>query len=347
MKYTPDYWKDVSLATQSIPGSEELFGKTVMITGINGMICSSVADILLNLNKEKDAGIKVIAAARSEEKVRNRFAGFGEEEGLYFVHYDAASLDPIDVGIDVDFIIHGASNANPAAYMREPVETMMANISGLQRMLELARDKNADRILYVSSSEVYGMNDTMDPYKEDTYGFLDILSERAGYPSSKRAGESLCVAYGMEYGVDAVMVRPGHIYGPTIQPQDNRASAEFTRNALAGEDIVMKSKGTQLRSYCYTLDCASAMLSVLLKGEKSNAYNISNPNSICTISDIAHAIAEAAGVKVIFQIASEEEQKGYSPMSNSSLCSDKLESLGWIPRFDLETGVTRMINTLK
>lgn len=347
MKYTPDYWEDVSLATQSIPDCSALYGKTVMITGINGMICSSVADILLNLDREKDAGIRVIAAARSEEKVRNRFTGFGEDEGLYFVHYDAASLDPINIGTDVDYIIHGASNANPAAYMREPVETMMANISGLQRMLELARDKDADRILYVSSSEVYGMNDTMDPYKEDKYGFLDILSERAGYPSSKRAGESLCVAYGMEYGVDAVMVRPGHIYGPTIQPQDNRASAEFTRNALAGEDIVMKSKGTQLRSYCYTLDCASAMLSVLLKGEKSNAYNISNPNSICTISDIAHQIAEAAGVKVIFQLASEEEQKGYSPMSNSSLCSDKLESLGWIPRFDLETGVTRMINTLK
>lgn len=116
---------------------------------------------------------------------------------------------------------------------------------------------------------------------------MDILNQRASYPSAKRASETLCIAYGIEYGVDTVIVRPGHIYGPSITESDSRASAQFTRNVVAGKDIVMKSAGTQVRSYCYTLDCASAVLTVLLNGQTGNAYNISNKNSICTISDIA------------------------------------------------------------
>ena len=154
----------------------------------------------------------------------------------------------------------------------------------------------------------------------------------------------MCVAYGEEYGLDTVIVRPGHIYGPTITKSDSRASAQFTRSAAASEDIVMKSSGMQLRSYCYTADCASAVLSVLLNGESGNAYNISNPDSIVTISEIANAMAEAAGRKVIYEIPTEQERKGYNLMTNSSLDSAKLESLGWSACFNLREGAERTVS---
>ena len=194
---------------------------------------------------------------------------------------------------------------------------------------------------------MYGKKDSSEAYKESDYGYLDILNQRAGYPSAKRAGESLCVAYGMEHDVDTVIVRPGHIYGPTIQEYDSRASAQFTRDAVDGKDIAMKRRGMQRRSYCHTIDCATAILTVLLKGVRAEAYNISNPQSICTISEIAHEIAKVAGVNVIYDIPSEEEQKSYNLMDNSSLNSDKLESLGWKPLMSLEYGVKSMIDTLK
>lgn len=347
MRYTSDYWDDVGLSLSSIPGVHELFGTSILVTGATGMICSSVVDILLYLNRQKNAGIQILVAGRNEQKAAQRFEGFTQNDGLFFVPYDATAATEIKIDGNVDYVIHGASNANPAIYMKEPVETILANIIGLSAMLRLAETKKAHRLLYVSSSEVYGKKEDSRPYGENDYGYLDILNQRAGYPSSKRTGESLCVAYGMEYGVDSVMVRPGHIYGPTIQDSDNRASAQFTRDAVAGIDIVMKSKGEQLRSYCHSLDCASAMLTVLLRGEKGNAYNISNPDSICTISDIAHAIGAAAGVKVLFDLPTQLEQKSYNLMDNSSLTSQKLESLGWTPRFDLEYGVGRMIKILK
>ncbi|MGI6211510.1 MAG: NAD-dependent epimerase/dehydratase family protein [Anaerovoracaceae bacterium] len=347
MKYTKQYWNDVENALDSIPDYRRLYGKSILITGASGMICSTIIDLLLHLNRTQQAGIRIIAAGRNKEKIVGRFEGFTEDDGICFSFYDATSPDPIDIPDSPDYIIHGASNANPGIYMREPVETMLANITGLNSMLRFAAEKSIRRILYVSSSEVYGRHSGQNAYREDDYGFLDILNERASYPSSKRAGESLCIAYCMEYDVDAVTVRPGHIYGPSIQPSDNRASAEFSRRAAAGENIIMKSAGTQLRSYCYTLDCATAILTVLLNGKSRQAYNISNPNSICTIREIAEAMADAAGVQVIFDVPTEVEKKSYNLMDNSSLNSEKLEALGWVPRFSLRQGVESTIDLLK
>lgn len=347
MKYTKKYWDDMKAVLSNIPNITMLYGKNILITGATGMICSTVVDLCLYMNRYFDADIHVFVAGRNKTKVLERFSGFTENEGLYYIYYDATSEESIDFKESIDFIIHGASNANPAIYMKEPVETILANVLGLNNILKLSVQKKARRVLYVSSSEVYGKRHEQKAYSEEDYGFLDILNERAGYPSSKRNGEALCIAYGMEYNVDTVIIRPGHIYGPTIQSSDNRASADFTRRAVEGKNIIMKSMGNQLRSYCYVVDCATALLTVLINGERGNAYNISNPNSICTIRDIAEAIAEKAGVNVIFDIPTEAERKSFNLMSNSSLSSEKLESLGWIPAFSLESGVDSMIEILK
>ncbi|WP_336660585.1 NAD-dependent epimerase/dehydratase family protein [Leucobacter sp. USHLN153] len=339
------YWEDLGIVAGQIPQVEQLRGARVLVTGATGMICSAVVDVLLFMNREHSAGITVYVAGRNREEAARRFRSFDESDGLVFVPYDATARAAVDLEKDVDFVIHGASNASPALYAERPVETMLANILGLSTMFELARDRNVRRVLYISSSEVYGQKSDMEPYGEDDYGYLDILNERASYPSSKRAGESLCVAYGMEYAIDSVIVRPGHIYGPSIRDADNRASAEFTRVAARGDDVVLRSKGQQLRSYCHSLDCASAILAVLLVGESSNAYNISNPNSICTMSDIAEAIARSGGVNLVYDIP-ESSSELHNLMTNSSLTSDKLEALGWKPVFGLELGVSRTMAAL-
>ncbi|WP_230687693.1 NAD-dependent epimerase/dehydratase family protein, partial [Streptococcus pneumoniae] len=82
------------------------------------------------------------------------------------------------------------------------------------------------------------------------------MSVRSSYASSKRATETLCVSFASEYGIKIMIVRPGHIYGPSAKDSDNRVSSFFMTEAIAGRDIVIKSTGSQLRSYCYSLDCA-------------------------------------------------------------------------------------------
>lgn len=341
MKYCEEYSADIERVIPHIVGCDDIYDSSVLITGGTGLICSSVVDVLHHLNKTRDADIKIMLAGRSKERTAQRFAHMTEGTDYTFVQYDATVQADMDV--KADYIIHGASNANPAAYVREPVETMLANVVGLNNLLSLAVKSGVKRLLYVSSSEVYGLKENAKPYFENDYGFLNILDQRASYPSSKRAAETLCVAYGLEHGLDTVIVRPGHIYGPNITSADNRATAQFTRNAVNHEDIVMKSAGNQLRSYCYSLDCATAMLSVLLRGEKGNAYNISNSASIITISDIAKEIAKAAGQKVIYENPSDLEAKGYNLMSNSSLDSAKLEALGWSAEFSPQEGAERCV----
>ena len=135
--------------------------------------------------------------------------------------------------------------------------------------------------------------------------------------------------------------------GPTITDSDTRASAEFTRSALSGNDIVMKSAGNQLRSYCYVLDCASAILYCLLFGESDEAYNISNDKSIVSIRDMAESIAKNGKVQIKYVHPSDKERKSYNLMSNSSLTSKKLEDLGWKACFSLDDGVKATLNLLK
>ncbi len=336
MIYNEKYWAEVAEVAAHIPEKDKLQGKRILITGATGMLCSPVVDVLTYLKKEEGMSIELLLAGRSEQRLKDRFEKAGTE--YTYIPFDATKTG--FPSVKADYIIHGASNANPALYGREPVETLLGNVLGMESILKAAKENEGARVLYLSSSEVYGTGkDEREPYGEEDYGFVDLLNFRACYPIGKRAAETLCACYRQEYGVDFVTIRPGHIYGPTITGSDTRASAAFTRDAAAKRDIVMKSAGAQLRSYCYTLDSATAVLTVLLCGASGEAYNISNPGSVVSIRDIAEKLAEAGGVKVVFETPSDQEKKNYNLMSNSSLKADKLLALGWKPIFDLDRGV--------
>lgn len=345
MKNSIGYIDDIKKVIKNIPSVEELKGCDILVTGATGLIGSAVADILLVLNKEFGYGMKLHLAGRKIEGITERFSDYEEGRDYFFVKYDATKQ--VTDLISVDYIIHGASNANPGSISSEPVETMLANIMGLNGLLAAADKDKLKRVLYISSSEVYGVNESFEPYKEENLGYVDILSPRSSYPSSKRATETLCIAYAEEYKVDAVIVRPGHIYGPLIKLSDSRASALFSIKAAKGESIVMKSLGQQLRSYCHVLDCASAILAVLVKGENKNAYNISAKQAIVTIKEMAEAFATAGGVEIVFDVPTDEEIKSYNVMPCSALNSDKLEALGWKAVFDMKSGAEQTVRELK
>lgn len=345
MKYSDLYEEELRIVCESVDLSD-LRDKSILITGCSGLIGSSIVDSLIYANRFQNMGITIYLAALTKEEIEKRFAPFLNEQYLHYIYYNA--LKTLDFSFKADYIIHAASNAHPTAYAKEPVETLLANVTGIKELLDYARSAGSSRVLYISSSEVYGQKANSDqPYCEGDYGYVDFLNPRACYPSGKRASETLCACYTAEYHVDTVMVRPGHIYGPTMTPFDSRAAAQFAREAAAGKNILMKSAGTQLRSYCYGADCASAILTVLLKGASAEAYNISNRDSIVSIRQLAEAYAAYAGCRVEFEDASVQEQQSFNMMDNSSLTSEKLEALGWKANFSMEEGVRRTIALLR
>ncbi len=339
MTYSDLYWDDVHKVVEQIPHVSNLFGKSILITGATGLIGSSIADILLFLNKEYNAKIHIVLAGRNKQKLSERFYFFSENIDFYFLQYEATSFEMNE--IHIDYVIHSASNADPKMISEQPVETILSNIIGLSTLFKSA--KETQRFLYISSSEVYGRKKDNNPYKEEDFGFVDILNPRASYPSSKRLAETLCAAYGKEYKKDFVIVRPGHIYGPTASQSDTRASSQFPRDILLGRNIVMKSSGTQLRSYCYCLDCASAILSVLINGKNGDAYNVSNKDSIVTIRQMAEAFAVAGNVEIVLDIPSDNEKASFNLMDNSNLDSSKIEALGWKAIFSMNEGAKRTL----
>ena len=347
MLYDNQNWiADIDKVIEVVPELDELAGKSLMITGAAGLVCSAVVDIIFRYNDTHDKKIQVLAAGRWPEEMSGRFGDLVNRDDFTFVVYDASRTDNV-IDVHSDYIIHGASNASPNMIVKEPVETMMSNFLGMKYLLDYAKEQGTKRILYISSSEVYGEKEDKDPYKEGQYGFIDLLKARNSYSVGKRAAETLCASYADEYGVESVIVRPGHIYGPTASPYDNRVASAWSYAVAKGEDIVMKSDGSQIRSYCYCLDCASAMLKVLLCGENCHAYNISNPYSIISIKQMAEILVKSAGVELRMELPTDEERKGFNPMSNSSLESTSLISLGWRGCFDAEAGFGHTVKILK
>lgn len=338
--------EDIDAVMSVVPDLSELAGKNVLITGATGLIGSAVVDILIRYNETHEMPITIMAAGRSAEKMRTRFGRYCDRSYFRFIQYDATT-DCNNLPRVCDYIIYGAGNATPDKMLREPVETMSGNFVGMLKLLQYARVCGTKRVLYISSSEVYGRKEDNDPYREDEYGYVDLLNPRNSYAVGKRAAETLCIGYSAEYGMETVIARPGHIYGPTASPDDTRVSSLWAYAAARGEDIVMKSTGAQVRSYCYCLDCASAILRVLLFGENAHAYNISNPDSVISIKEMGELLARTGGVRLVREIASEQEKRAFNPMNNSSLSSSSLTGLGWEGRFSAEEGLAHTIEILK
>lgn len=309
-----------------------------LITGATGLIGSSIIDLLLAAN-EKGSKFTIFAMSRSMEKIKKRFGN----SVIPIVQDITESIDNVN---KYDYIIHCASNADPKSYVVFPVETILTNIVGSRNILEYCKKHTFTRLVFTSTFEVYGLIDGVSVYKENMSGIIDQTVLRNGYPESKRSCELLLRSYVNEYGINAVIVRLPSVYGPTMTETDTKAHAQFIRNAINNEDIVLKSAGTQKRTYCYVLDAVRGIFKVLLDGIKGEIYNISNENSIVSIADVAKMCAKIAGTKVVFDIAEEQEQKGYSYPMDCILDNTKLKKTGWNAKFSLEQGMYETITEL-
>jgi UDP-glucuronate decarboxylase len=323
---------------------EKLKNKTVMITGASGMVGSYMLYVLLMLNDEKHYGIKVDAVMRNvnklPEEVRNR-------EDVNVVVADVTKDIP-DVG-DIDYIIHAASPASPLIMQNQPVETIAANTIGTFKTLELAKEKNAEGYLFISSREIYGQPDEgQEFFYENTYGFVDQLNPRSCYSEGKKAAETMCVCFHEEYGLNTKIARLAHTYGPGMSIYDGRVQADFLKNVYHNEDIVLKSEGTAVRTYTYIADAIAGMYRILLDLEDI-VYNIGNEAGKVSIRDLAEilvSIYPERGLKLVFDIP-EGGTKGTAPYTLGILSSEKLRKLGWNPKYSVKDGFKRTLEYLE
>lgn len=324
-----------------------LRGRHFVISGASGMIGSFLIDVLMQKNRAENAGIRITALVRNLARAQRRFRAYAGDEHLKIVQGDIN--EPLHIGSDrADFVIHAASNTHPIAYASDPIGTVTTNIIGTNNLLNYAAENGCERFVFLSSVEVYGENrgDT-EYFSEDYLGYIDCNTLRAGYPESKRCGEALCQAYIRGKNLDVVIPRLARSYGPTMLKSDTKAISQFIANGVRGENIVLKSEGTQFYSYTYVADAVSGILYCLLYGECGGAYNIADPTSDITLRDLAGIIAEIAEKQVIFEIPDALEAAGYSKATRAVMDASKIKKLGWQPLYDMQGGLKRTIRILK
>lgn len=319
-----------------------LEGKSFMISGATGMIASYLIDAIMS----KDINCRIIALGRNEEKARARFGDYFSREN--FVFYNVDINRPICLSDKADFILHAASNTHPLAYSTDPIGTITANVIGLQNLLDYAVNHENKRFVFLSSVEVYGENrgDT-ESFNEEYCGYINCNTLRAGYPESKRVGEALCQAYIKQKSLDIVIPRLARVFGPTLLNTDTKALSQFLHKVIVGEDIVLKSAGTQYYSYLYVADIVTGILTCMFQGKCGEAYNIADESCNITLKELALTIAEITGTKVVFDLPDETEKAGYSAATKAIMDSTKIKKMGWVPEVNLRQGLENTINILQ
>ncbi len=348
------YLKDIKVvAENSNINFNKLKDSKILITGASGLICSFLIDVLMYRNNKYNDNITIYMLERNEEKLKDRFKYYELEKikdknsnNLIYIIQDVCN--EFKFNIDIDYIIHGASNTHPRQYATDPVGTITTNVIGLNNILTYCIYHKPKKIFMMSSVEIYGENKgDIDLFDEQYLGYINCNTLRAGYPESKRLGETLCQAYISQYDLDIVIGRLSRVYGPTLIKDDSKALSQFIRNAVKNEDIVLKSDGYQLFSYTYMADAVSAILTLLIKGIKGEAYNIADEKSNIRLKDLANILAKMNNKKVIFELPEEIEKKGYSNATKAILDSSKINELGWKAHYDINQGLNNTINIIR
>lgn len=341
--------EDIEILAKKIHEFNCFKSKSVLITGSTGLLGSQMVKAFLCCNRLFDENINIIALAISEQSVQKAYGELLDRDNFKIVYGNI--MEKIEIEDDVDFIMHAAGiTGNSKNHILHPTVTINTAVLGTHNVLELAKEKNVSGMVYFSSWEVYGITDSSKEYiYENDYGYMDIMEVRRCHGESKRLCENMCLAYASEFGVPVSIGRIPLTFGPGVREQDTRVFAQFARSVINQTDIVLKTEGKTLRNHCYIRDALSALLTIMIKGERCDAYNIVNPNTAISIIDMAKLCANLfENSKIKVKIELEDYKKfGYNPELKCLLNSDKLQALGWTPEVDIEEMYRRMIQSMK
>jgi dTDP-glucose 4,6-dehydratase len=251
-----------------------------------------------------------------------------------FLHHDITR--PLALDGPVDYVLHLASPASPADYLKLPIETLEAGALGTRNALLLARAHGA-RFLLASTSECYG-DPEVTPQPETYWGHVNPIGPRSVYDEAKRFAEALTMAFHRVHGLDTRIARIFNTYGPRMRLNDGRVLPNFIHQALTGQPLTVYGDGQQTRSFCYVADLIEGLWR-LMQADEHLPVNLGNPHEV-TILEFARLVRELAGVDVpiVHRPLPEDDPRRRCPD-----ISKARRLLGWEPRVALEDGLRQTL----
>jgi nucleoside-diphosphate-sugar epimerase len=342
--------EDISkILSENLPWNN-LYDKTILITGGAGMIGTWLTYTLLELNKEHGTGVKIIVLDIDNDKLNSHFSEFDDEiknKTLVIIKHDIIEpLSRISGLCDekIDIVFHGATKVGPRWYNKSPNLVLLTEVVGMKNVLEL----NHKLIIMESTSVTYGVWNDDKPVKEEDLGFIDTTKNSAAYAEGKRAAETLALTS----DIDTRVARIAQSIGPYMPLSEAGAGADFINNVLNSQDIVLRSHGESKRAFTYIADVISALFFITLKGYTKTIYNVNSMNNYISVRCLADTVtftsAEMGLRKPNVEIKLDEINKIPVPQMNG-ICLDttQLENLGWKQYYSIKDIVTRTLEFYK
>lgn len=319
---------------------KKLEGKNIFITGGKGFMGSYIIDALSQFNKTSKNPCKITTFDRTPVTKDSRLSHLLGNPNIIFSTGDAGKY--FEVPSNTNVIIHAASKSNPTSFLKNPLETVDANVYGIRKLLEYAKENPVDNFIFFSSAEVYGNPiDEFIPTPETYTGNIDTLSPFACYSESKRFSETLCSIFFREHKVPVKLLRILLSYGPGMR-NDGKVVSDFYVSAKEKNEICLRDNGETKRSLCYIKDAIDGIFRVMFYGNSGEAYNIANDKENISIKDLAYKIAKIVGDNsVVKPNLSVPVRKMYGNQTRH-LDISKIRALGFEPKVSLEEGLLRL-----
>lgn len=338
----PDFWRKFA-------------GKNVLLTGARGFLGRYFTEVFARANDLYLAaagstptalGLHPVDVIAMDSLIASGVYGneVADRANIAFLQHDI--ITPFALGRPIDFILHAAGIASPAKYMESPVETYQVSSIGTENVLAVARATPGCRVLFFSSSEIYGDPDPKHvPTAESYNGYVSCLGARSPYDEGKRFGEMMMGVHHKKFGVSGSIVRPFNVFGPGMQRADKRVLPNFAAQWVDGEPLEVYGTGNQTRTFCYVTDAIRGFLLALLRGAPGEPYNIGNPLPEISMRDLAKLVGRINNQDVKFDTV--EHPDTYPADEPQRRCPDISKAraqIGYEPKVSLEDGLTRFFN---
>ena len=309
--------------------SDVLSKKRIFLTGGTGFFGKCLISQLLASDKKLNA--EVIVLSRNPAQFKAAFPMFGECANLSFVEGDVRDFR-FPSG-SFDYVIHAATESSVKLDQENPEEMYSVIVDGTRRVLEFSKQAGIQRLLYVSSGAVYGVQPPELTHVPETFPCNPITA----YGKGKLKAEQMC----LECGVETVIARGFAFVGPWFPLDTHFAIGNFIGNCLRNEPIVIRGDGTPLRSYMYGGDLAEWLWTLLLRGEHARPYNVGASDAI-SILDLAHLVRECAGTDNLITCLG-TPLPNVPPSRYVPSIQRAKEELGLVPRCPLDDAIKRTL----
>ena len=305
--------------------------RTALVTGAAGFIGSHLVERLLA------DGFEVIGLDNLMTGDLSNLESAKRDPHFHFVAGDVR--EPLPAYAEVVF--NFACPASPVHYQADRWATTTTSALGAMRLVEYARTQRC-RIVHASTSEVYG-DPEVHPQREEYWGHVNPIGERACYDEGKRVAETFLFDAVRTFKADVRVVRIFNTYGPRMALNDGRVVSNFLVQILQGQPVTIYGEGRQTRSFCFVSDLVNGIVAASRIDSLDGPVNLGNPRE-CTMLDLAEIAMKVAGKTV------ELTRKPLPADDPKQRCPDISKAralLGFEPKVSLEAGLKATLDDFR